>query len=216
MDLPNPNKLLVEGEEDRRVIPQLIELNGIPWGEHRNEWIVEIEAVGGIEEILKPGSFSAELKERNLKRLGILVDADDDPEHCWQRIRSACAGEFPRLPTVPDPAGTVVSNVEGKTLGIWLMPDNRSRGMLETFLAYLVPDGGSDLWTHACEAVAEAQSRGAPCRDAHNDKARIHTWLAWQDPPGRQLHNALIERILDPRSPYAEAFVAWFRRLYGL
>lgn len=71
-----------------------------------------------------------------------------------------------------------MSNPEGKTLGIWLMPDNRSRGMLETFLAYLVPGGGSDLWTHACEAVAEAYGRGAPCREVHHDKARIHTWLA--------------------------------------
>lgn len=103
MSLPNPNKLLVEGEEDKRVVPELIELNGIPWCSSRSERIVEIEAVGGIEEILKPGSISAELKERNLKRLGILVDADDEPAKCWQRIRGACADLFPALPASPDP-----------------------------------------------------------------------------------------------------------------
>ncbi len=37
----NPKKLLVEGDEDKRVIPQLIEANGIRWGESRDTWIVK-------------------------------------------------------------------------------------------------------------------------------------------------------------------------------
>ncbi len=39
----NPKKLLVEGKEDERVIPQLMEANGIRWGEKRPEWVVEIK-----------------------------------------------------------------------------------------------------------------------------------------------------------------------------
>ncbi len=39
-------------------------------------------------------------------------------------------------------------------------------------------------------AVADARSLGAPCIEAHVSKANIYTWLAWQDPPGRQLHQA--------------------------
>ncbi len=53
-------------------------------------------------------------------------------------------------------------------------------------------------------------------RDAHQHKADIHTWLAWQNPPGRQLHQAVMERILDPKHPKAQIFVNWFRDLYDL
>lgn len=149
MAWPNPNKLLVEGDEDQRVIPQLIEANGIPWGESRAEWIVEIKAVGGIERLLEPGSISAQLKERDLQRLGILVDADSDAQACWQRIRAQCIGPYPSLPVELDPAGIVAESQDGQRLGVWLMSDNRSCGMLETFLAYLVPTGAEKLWTHA-------------------------------------------------------------------
>ncbi len=99
---------------------------------------------------------------------------------------------------------------------MWIMPDNRLSGMLETFLAYLVPTASQSLWTYATEAVAEAKTLGAPYRDVHIDKAKIYTWLAWQAPPGRQLHNAIMERILDPQSPYASGCVDWFRVLYDL
>jgi hypothetical protein len=52
--------------------------------------------------------------------------------------------------------------------------------------------------------------------DTHCDKANIYTWLAWQNPPGRQLHQAIIERILNPQHPNAQKFVKWFKNLYGL
>lgn len=92
------------------------------------------------------------------------------------------------------------------------MPDNRSRGMLETFLALLVPT--STLLDHARAAHGEAIRLGAPCRPPHADKALVHTWLAWQDPPGRQLHEAVRDRVLDTASPHADAFVAWFRDVF--
>lgn len=134
----NPNRLLVEGDEDKRVIPQLIEANGIRWGERNQERIVEIKAAGGIEKLL------------------------------------------------------------------------------ETFLAYLVPDKFGALWAYAQEVLVEARNRAADYSDAHRDKAAIHTWLAWQDPPGCQLHHAVLQRVLDPRSPLTRPFIDWFRRLYEL
>jgi hypothetical protein len=41
-----PKKLIVEGDQDQRVIPQLIEANGIAWGETRETAIVYIESYG--------------------------------------------------------------------------------------------------------------------------------------------------------------------------
>lgn len=212
----NPNRLLVEGSEDLRVIPELIEANGITWERGPKQRIVEIKATDGVENLLRPDKIRTELADPTVQRLGILLDADDQPTQRWQRVRAECVAAFPDLPAAPPPEGAVVRNQEGKSLGIWLMPDNQSRGMLETFLAYLVPAGGSDLWAYLQEVVAEARQRGAPYRDAHRDKAAIHTWLALQDSPGSQLHQAVLQKILDPRSPHAQPFVAWFRRLYEL
>jgi hypothetical protein len=50
----------------------------------------------------------------------------------------------------------------------------------------------------------------------HRDKARIHTWLSWQDTPGAQLHEAVKFHLLNANSQNANAFVSWFRTLFEL
>jgi hypothetical protein len=61
---------------------------------------------------------------------------------------------------------------------------------------------------------------GAPFIKNHRDKARIHTWLAWQNPPDQSLYNAVQSMKEDEKlnltSPQVQAFVDWFRRLYDL
>ena len=112
--------------------------------------------------------------------------------------------------------GVIATNPDGLKLGVWIMPDNESCGMMETFLKFLVPKSDDPILSFATKARDEAKSLGAPFKPAHADKAVIHTWLAWQDPPGRQLHDAIVQKILDPKSPHAAPFVAWFRSLYGV
>ena len=68
-------RLLVEGDEDRRVIPYLIEANGVQWGESRSEAIVDIAVSDGIENLLRPGLVETELKATGLEALGIVIDA---------------------------------------------------------------------------------------------------------------------------------------------
>ena len=90
------------------------------------------------------------------------------------------------------------------------------RGMLETFLTYMIPEDGATLWQFAQAVTSEAKGKGAVFTELHLDKANIYTWLAWQNPPGRQLHQAIMERILHPNHPNAQRFVTWFKTLYGL
>ncbi len=59
-----------------------------------------------------------------------------------------------------------------------MMPDNQSREMLETFLAYLVPD--NNLWQYTQNKVIEAKKQGATYRDYHLDKANI--WSVIYEP----------------------------------
>lgn len=209
----NPRRLLVEGRVEQRLIPYLIEENGIDWGPRENP-IVYIEEFNGVDNLLKAGVIEAELKASGLKHLGIVVDADEDIASRWNAVRNRCLASYPDLPKDLPADGLVIQDPGKVTLGIWIMPDNVSRGMLETFLRFLVPDQSDSIFAYAVEASAHAKSIGAPFIDTHEDKANMHTWLAWQNPPGRQLHEAVAERILNPSSEYAQPFVDWFRRVF--
>ena len=70
-------KLLVEGDTEVRVIPYLMEQNGVTWVVE-DQPVVHIEPQGGVEEIMKPEVISSELKATGIEALGVLVDADED------------------------------------------------------------------------------------------------------------------------------------------
>lgn len=208
--------LLVEGVQDKRVIPELIEANGIEW-ELQNHPIVYIDdKSGGYLNLVDPDAIAVQLKRSGLSILGIMIDADDDPSARWQSIKNAMSKTVPDFPTVLPEEGLIHVLPDGIRLGIWMMPDNKMRGMLETFLACLIPSDNEPLWQFAQEAVQEARVKGAELTEQKLDKANIYTWLAWQKSPGRQLHQAVMERILDPKHPNAQKFVTWFKTLYNL
>ncbi|KAM3091922.1 DUF3226 domain-containing protein [Phormidesmis sp. 146-35] len=209
------NKLLVEGDQDKRVIPELIEQNGIHWGTRENP-TVYIEAYDGYTQLIDPIEISTQLDSSDLVALGIIVDADEDAARRWQALRNACLPSISDLPEELPEAGLIHRASNGVNFGIWIMPNNRISGMLETFLAFMIPDDRETLWQYAQEAATEAKKRGAPYTETQCDKANIYSWLAWQDPPGRQLHQAIMQRILNSKNSGTQAFVEWFRTLYGL
>lgn len=212
------NKLLVEGKEEVFLISELAEKRlGIDWGNPvRKEPPVDIHDCGGVAKLLDSVSLSTHLKTPNLKALGVVVDANSDLSARWNQLRNRFLSIFPTIPADPDPAGMIVENESGIRLGVWLMPDNRSPGMIEDLLQRLVSDGTHAILSYATEAVAEAQRRGAKLKSVHTAKGVIHTYLAWQDPPGLQLHQAIMSAALDPQSPNAQPFHDWFARLYEL
>lgn len=211
----HPRVLLVEGKQEVRVIPELIEANGVNWGTKKNP-VVYIRDSDGYSNLVDPDVISAELKATGLTALGIVIDADDNPLGRWQSLRSASLRSIPDLPMTLPEDGLIHVTPNGIKFGIWIMPDNKMRGMLETFLTYIIPTGNEVLWQFAQTVAQEAKSKGAAFTNTHLDKANIYTWLAWQDPPGRQLHQAVIERILNPNHPNAHKFVIWFKALYNL
>ena len=207
--------LLTEGKDDVYAIASLMS-NHVEWGATEDQWPVKIEAAGNITELLNNAYISASLKRPGLEALGIVLDANDSFEGRWAHIQQLFRPAFPRIVDTMEPGGMITKSDSGLHFGVWIMPDNRSRGMLETFLAYLVPDNSEAVWQEAASASDKARIAGAPFKDCHTDKARIHTWLAWQDPPGRPFGEALKTKCLDPSVPQAEAFARWFIKLYGL
>jgi hypothetical protein len=169
-----------------------------------------------VDEILEEGALSVWLKAPNIEVLGVMLDADADPKARYRRFRQLCEGLFPGIPDDLPSAGLIHDRNDGKRIGFWIMPDNSSSGTLETFLKHLVPKEATPLWDHAVQVVNDARTINAPVREIHVEKANLYTWLAWQDPPGQSPGIALTKRCLDPHSPSAKAFEAWFRELYSL
>ena len=209
------NLMIVEGMDDRHSIAGLMR-HHVSWPDEPKAWPVYIEIGRSVEVILANGYLTAELKASNVRTVGVVLDADVHAHGRYQRIAQLMSGMFATLPAGVPKNGLVIENLDQKRFGLWLMPDNESVGDLETFLRFLVPDAHEPLWQHACASVAIARGSGAPCHDSHVPKANLYSWLAWQEPPGQSPGLALTQKILDPGSPYAGAFVEWFKDLYRL
>ena len=209
--------LLVEGKTEKRLIPELMEKRGVVWETAPKKFAVEIREAGGP--VTAPDWIETHLKESALAALGVIFDADEmegSEDHRWAEMRNCCNAIGIALPD-PAPAGgffTVLPN--GIRFGVWMMPNNQPPGMLETFLLALLrpEETAGPLFQHAQTSVERAKDLGAPFKAVHRDKALVHTWLAWQDQPGAQLHEAIKFKILDAASSNADTFVAWFRNLF--
>ena len=214
MSRSKAKRLLVEGAKDRRLFPYLMEKNGVDWPKGNEP--IDIEDLG--RKLLSKPEASAILKESGLRVLGVILDADDDAGVSWQLVKSWFQVWFADMPDdIPAEGYISAPNEEGICLGVWIMPDNQTQGMLETFLQFLVRDKDQELWAFAKAARDQAKSKyNAPFKPAHGDKAWMHTFLAWQDEPGPQLHEAIDHAILDPESPHSQPFVVWFRKLFDV
>ena len=84
-----PKKLLVEGHTDKRVMPFLLEANGIAWSAG-GQPVVHIEPCGGIEEMLRAGTIEGEFAATGLEALGAVVDANGNAHRQWTRVRNRC------------------------------------------------------------------------------------------------------------------------------
>ena len=200
--------LMVEGPDDEHVVKHIC-------GERGLGSIETIHPYGGKAPLLE--GVGARLKESDITALGIILDADTDLQACWQAIsaRLIQAG-YPNVPDAPSAVGTVVEATADTLLprvGIWLMPDNQIPGILEDFLRFLVPPG-DPLFAHVEESLDSIPSGLCRFNDLKKPKARIHTWLAWQDEPGKPFGQAISARYLDPNLPAADTFAAWLQRTF--
>ncbi len=201
--------LLVEGVDDEHVLKHLCGNRGGPY-------LDQIKAHGGVDQLLD--SFPVRLKaSEDGDIVGLVIDADTDLGSRWESLRDRLIKVgYEGVPDYPAPAGTILDPPAGKLLprvGIWMMPDNRSKGILEDFLGFLVPEG-SLLFKHVKSSVATIPSGERLFRQLAEPKAIIHTWLAWQDEPGKPLGTAITCRYLDPEVSQVDVLVSWLNRLF--
>lgn len=204
--------LLVEGNNDKEVLKRLISHHKV------NLHADSIIAKGGIQEIIEGLRNEVEVER---EALGIIIDADDkEAQANWNAVsaRLRKAG-YSNVPNKPDVAGTIVEWQHGDRedlcpkVGIWIMPDNQVPGMLENYMAFLVPDKDNDaLWQLAGKCLQEAQQISAKIPTA---KGHIYTYLAWQEDSGRPLGININKKIFDIGLPYTALLINWLNRLFN-
>ena len=200
--------ILVEGRDDKFVLENICCNRGIPLPD-------EVIQLGGDNPLLEhiPVRLRASQEEGDV--VGVVIDADTDLDARWQSIRDALIGVgYRHVPAQPDPSGTILEPPGGSVLprvGVWIMPDNQGTGNLETFLRFLIPQP-SALFDHVKASVDSIPEQ----RFIQNDKLKaiIHTWLAWQEEPGKPYGTAITARFLDPAVPQVDVLVSWVRRLF--
>lgn len=205
--MADPRLLVVEGPDDQHVIWAILQRHGF-------EPEFEVKDEGGYVSLFK--RLSPRLKPgTDLERLGIVVDADTDLEARWQSIQGVLVrAGFADVPDRPDPTGTIVHHEILPRVGVWIMPDNTVTGMLEDFVAFLVP-ADDNLIERARKSLDEIPAEDRRFRPVHQTKALVHTWLSWQEDPGTPLGQAITKRYFKTDVQSVSDFLNWLTRLFA-
>jgi hypothetical protein len=199
--------LLVEGTDDCHVVMALCAAHQVP------ETFGLYECNGDAKVLRRLNALI--LRPNPPQVIGVMLDADSPSlEGRWQSIKSKLSHYSYSFPDIPDINGTIVeSSGDEPKLGFWLMPNNQDSGKLEDFCAELAEPASL---VFARECVEEAQVKGATTfKGVDLSKAVIHTYLAWQDEPGRPLGQAITKQALRPNTDIAMRFTNWLALLFA-
>ena len=202
--------LFVEGRNDKEVIYRIE-------NHYRLAGICDVKEMGSDSEAFE--AFTLYLNEQASKadRVGLVIDADQDFNNRWKSIRLALTNSNNySVPLNFPPEGLILdSNTPNKPkIGVWIMPNNSSVGMLEDFLIKMVP-GDDDLIPEVTKALNDIEALGKNrYKKIHRSKAWMHTYLAWQDEPGNTLATAVASFQLNSSAAIVKSFADWMVRLY--
>ena len=199
-------KLLVEGRDDKHVVMALCKNYNIS----ENFNIVDCE---GIDNLLTRDYISAWFKKSGIKTIGIIIDADINGQARWNSLFYTLTSIGFRIPNIFPVSGLIIDNGTQK-VGVWLMPDNNSKGMLEDFISFLIPIEDK-LLPFVEDALTEIEKQELnKYSKEHRSKAKIHTWLAWQEDPGTPLGLSITRKYLSTDEEICQKFVKWLSELF--
>lgn len=196
--------LLVEGKNDLHVFLNIFEKHAV-----KQSFRPEGKDGDGIYK-----SIPIYLKT-DVSTIGVVIDADENINAKWDKLKNIFEASGYDLPVIPTQTGTVIKKTDYPTIGIWIMPDNDANGMLEDFVKQLVPSDDS-LMDYVEESLDKIEADGVNKYKAiHKSKARIHTWLAWQETPGTPMGLAIKKTFLDTNKELCLKFVDWINDLFN-
>lgn len=200
-------KLLVEGNDDQHVIWALCQ-------KFQVQETFDVIDSEGISNLL--ADIPVRAKQRDLKALGIVADADIDQASRWSQLAAHIQGLGYVVPERPEASGTIIPSpaLNLPKIGLWLMPDNQLSGMIEDFARFLIPGEDENL-AFAEETINALEERELQKYISnHRSKALMHTWIAWQDKPGIPLGQSTT-KYLDTETDLCRQFVSWLNKLFN-
>lgn len=200
--MPDKNYiLLVEGQDDKHVVRHLCDSDkAMPK--------LCIRDKGGIEEVLE--DIGLAILTPGCKAIGILVDANDNPDNRWDAVKNRLREEGVIAPSQPDPTGTIIEHQP--RIGVWLMPNNEHAGELEDFVAEMIP-GDDPVWPLSEGYINSIPEQDRKFTEKKKPRAKVHAWLATREEP-RRMGVAIRAGDLDATGPLCTAFLTWLRRLF--
>ncbi|TAH07270.1 MAG: hypothetical protein EAZ14_11390 [Runella slithyformis] len=200
-------KLLLEGKDDVFVVSKI-------WETTKGEFSFDRIDCDGKDNI--PDELRTYILSGNTQSIGIIIDADDNPAGRWQKYQDELRRLGYEVPKQPSKNGTIINGLgRNPRVGIWIMPNNDATGILESFIAYLIPEN-DPLWFESERILSEIEAKNLN-KYALKDrpKALIHTWLAWQNNVGVNMSTAIAERYLTTDSDLCQRFVTWLDNLFN-
>lgn len=196
--------LLVEGKNDLHVFWNIFEKHSV-----KQSFTAKGKDGDGIYK-----SIPIYLKT-DVSTIGVVIDADENINAKWDKLKNIFEVAAYDIPEDPIQTGTVIKKNDHPTIGIWIMPDNNANGMLEDFVKQLVPNDDL-LMAYVEESLGKIETVGVNKYKAiHKSKARIHTWLAWQETPGTPMGLAIKKTFLDTNNELCLKFVDWINDLFN-
>ena len=208
-------KLHVEGDDDFHSLIHLLVRNGIDYD--TKPWppaFPELVKVGDVDKVL--AGMETAVAVSNGSSIGFVLDADTPLQTRWKAVRTHLLNVDVTTPEIPQATGFIGGSTRFKArVGVWLMPDNEHDGSLEDFLRTLIRES-DPLIDHAHASTLVAKERGATFPNQDRTKAIVHTWLAWQEDPGRPYGRAIQYKYFQEKSSTTDCFVTWFKGLFGI
>ncbi|MDR2840368.1 MAG: hypothetical protein LBV75_03745 [Paludibacter sp.] len=195
-------KLLVEGKDDQHVVWALCEKLNIPE-------IFDVVDSEGIDKLFDRLKAECSIKKSDI--IGIIIDADNDLQARWISVRDILIKNNFKVPE-NFPKEGLITDTKPK-IGVWIMPDNNTNGMLEDFISFLVPENDK-LMPIAIETLQNIENQGLDKYKTHKPKTKIHTWLAWQEEPGKPLGQSITNKALSTDNETCRKFAVWLKKLF--
>lgn len=205
--------LIVEGPDDVYVINAILKREKLA-----ESLSMDIIPAHSVEQAVRDFRFRIEKTSNTVKRIAIIIDADEKYASRWDSVRlyllSTKAYKVPRIL----PAGGLVlePTVEGfPRVGAWIMPDNHLDGRLEDFMMLMADE--NDLLLQKAESVLceLEQEQLNLYKKCHHSKAKVHTWLAWQEEPGIQMGAAVTRHYFQTNKEVCKLFLNWLKEMFS-
>ncbi len=224
-----PNVLLVEGSNDKSFFENLCKkynLNVQVKVKNPRDLLTTqgvFNSKGGVIDSLEELLPLLEDEDSAIKKIAIILDADITGENnggfkdTMEQIKAKTKKHGYNEKHIYLNKGVEIPHSDKgmNSIGVWIMPDNKSDGTIEDWIKSKILSSETTLFNHACRTVHELTNK----KFSQNSiaKAEIATWLAWQNQPGRTIAYALKdgEELLDINHESFKDIITWLKAFFS-